>query len=38
MFLEQMKHFLAVVRRNAEPICTLHDGIRALELACIARG
>lgn len=33
MFLEQMRHFLAVARGQAEPLCTLHDGVRALELA-----
>ena len=32
MFLNEMAHFLAVVRGEAEPICTLEDGIRALEL------
>jgi predicted dehydrogenase len=38
MFLEQMKHFMAVVRGNAEPVCTLHDGIRAQQIAMEARG
>jgi predicted dehydrogenase len=28
MFLEQMKHFVAVVRGDEEPSCTLEDGIR----------
>jgi len=37
MFVEQMKHFIAVVRSEAEPICTLYDGIRAQELAMEAR-
>jgi predicted dehydrogenase len=32
MFLEQMKHFLAVVRGEVEPACTLGDGIRAMKL------
>jgi predicted dehydrogenase len=32
MFLEQMKHFLAVVRGEAEPACTLADGIRVQRL------
>lgn len=32
MFLEQMKHFVAVVRGDAEPICTLEDGIRVQKL------
>jgi predicted dehydrogenase len=38
MFMEQMKHFVAVARGKAEPVCTLHDGIRALEMALEARG
>ena len=38
MFMEQMRHFLAVARGEAEPVCTLHDGIRAMELAMKARG
>jgi predicted dehydrogenase len=33
MFLAEMRHFLEVVRGEAEPLCTLEDGIRALELA-----
>jgi predicted dehydrogenase len=37
MFMEQMRHFLAVARGEAEPVCTLHDGIRAMELAMEAR-
>ncbi len=32
MFVEQMKHFLAVVRGEAEPACTLADGIRVQRL------
>ena len=32
MFLEQMKHFVAVVRGEAEPICTLDDGVRVMKL------
>jgi predicted dehydrogenase len=32
MFLEQMKHFVSVVRGEAEPSCTLEDGIRAMKL------
>lgn len=32
MFLEQMKHFLAVVRGEAEPVCTLADGMRVQRL------
>lgn len=32
MFVEQMKHFLAVVHGDAEPACTLKDGIRVQRL------
>lgn len=32
MFVREMAHFLAVVRGEAEPACTLGDGIRALEI------
>lgn len=37
MFLEQMRHFLSVVRGEAEPLCTLDDGARALEIALKTR-
>ncbi len=33
MFLAEMRHFLAVIRREVEPLCTLEDGVRSLELA-----
>lgn len=33
LFLAQMKHFLEVARGAAKPVCSLDDGIRALELA-----
>ena len=36
MFLEQMKHFIAVVRGEAEPVCTLNDGVRVLQMALAA--
>jgi len=36
MFVDEMAHFLAVVRGEAEPVCTLGDGIRALEIAIAA--
>jgi predicted dehydrogenase len=36
MFLAQMRHFLAVVRAESQPVCTLDDGVRALELALLA--
>src|SRR5512142_683269 len=32
MFLEQMKHFVAVVRGEVEPACTLEDGMRVQRL------
>ena len=32
MFLEQMKHFVAVVHGEAEPACTLDDGVRVMKL------
>lgn len=37
LFIDQMKHFLQAARGEAEPICTLEDGIRALELAMMAK-
>ncbi len=37
LFMEETKHFLAVARGEAEPLCTLRDGVRALELALAAR-
>ena len=37
MFLEEMGHFLAVARGEADPACSLDDGIRALQLALAAR-
>ncbi|MFN2235583.1 MAG: Gfo/Idh/MocA family protein [Anaerolineales bacterium] len=33
LFLAEMSHFIDVVRGNAEPLCTLDDGIWALKLA-----
>ena len=32
MFLDQMKHFVAVVHGEAEPACTLDDGVRVMQL------
>jgi predicted dehydrogenase len=32
MFLEQMKHFVSVVRGDAEPSCSLDDGVRVMKL------
>ena len=36
LFLAEMRHFLAVVHGNAQPICTLQDGTAALHLALAA--
>jgi len=36
LFRQQMKHFLQVVRGQADPFCSLDDGIMALELALAA--
>ena len=33
MFLAQMRHFLNVARGQSKPLCSLEDGITALELA-----
>ena len=36
LFRAQMAHFLEVVEGSAEPLCSLHDGVRALQLALAA--
>lgn len=36
LFVAQTRHFLAVVRGETEPVCTLEDGIVALRLALSA--
>lgn len=36
LFLEEMRHFLAVARGETLPACTLEDGIQALHLALAA--
>ena len=36
LFLEEMRHFLSVARGESEPICTLGDGKRALQIALAA--
>jgi predicted dehydrogenase len=33
LYRAQMRHFFKVCRHNERPICTLEDGVRALELA-----
>jgi len=35
MYLEEMRHFIQVVRGEASPVCTLQDGILALQV-CLA--
>lgn len=37
LFLDEMRHFLAVARDEVVPLCGLEDGVRALELALTAR-
>ena len=37
LFLAQTQHFLKVAAGQAEPICTLQDGIQALEMALAAK-
>jgi predicted dehydrogenase len=37
MFLEQMRHFVAVARGDAEPSCTLEDGLRVQKLVHAVR-
>lgn len=36
MFLEQMRHFVAVLHNETAPFCTLEDGVRALQLSMAA--
>jgi predicted dehydrogenase len=36
MFLEQMRHFVAVLHGETIPLCTLEDGVRALQLSTAA--
>jgi len=36
MFIEEMKHFILVVQKKGQPICTLDDGKKALRLALAA--
>lgn len=37
MFMEEMKHFVAVTRGEAEPSCTLEDGVRVMKLVSAVR-
>jgi predicted dehydrogenase len=36
LFMEEMRHFLAVARGEEQPLCTLEDGIRVMEIALAA--
>ena len=36
LFIAQTKHFIDVARGNAQPICDLTDGVRALQMALAA--
>jgi len=36
MFVEEMRHFLALARGEETSLCTLQDGVRALEIALAA--
>ena len=36
LFLAEMRHFIEVVKGNATPLCSFHDGLRALEVALAA--
>ena len=33
MFMDEMRHFIAVAKGEASPLCTLEDGITALQMA-----
>ena len=37
LFIAQTRHFIEIVRGEKEPVCTLEDGIRALEMALAAK-
>ena len=37
LFVAQTRHFIETARGESEPICTLEDGIRVLEIALAAR-
>ncbi len=37
LFVAEMRHFIEIARGEAEPLCTLEDGIQALGLALAAR-
>jgi predicted dehydrogenase len=35
--MAQMRHFLDVISGKAEPLCSLEDGVKALQLALAAQ-
>ena len=37
LFIEEMRHFMLAARGEAEPVCTLEDGVRALQMALEAK-
>jgi predicted dehydrogenase len=37
MFMEQMRHFVDVVRGKAEPSCTLEDGVQVMKIVAAVR-
>jgi predicted dehydrogenase len=37
LFIDEIRHFLRVARREEEPLCTLQDGKKVLELALAAK-
>jgi predicted dehydrogenase len=36
LFMDEMRHFIKVVKGEVEPLCTLEDGIKSMELALTA--
>ena len=32
MFMDEMQHFMEVARGEAQPVCTLEDGVRVMKL------
>jgi predicted dehydrogenase len=37
LFIEEMEHFIKVINGQEEPVCSLDDGIKALELSVQAK-
>jgi predicted dehydrogenase len=35
MFVDQMRHFIALARGESQPVCSLEDGLRALRLSLL---